>query len=123
VITRKAYGGAYCVMASKHIRTDANFAWPTAEIAVWAPKARWTLSTNGNWQKFPESEREKLRQEKITEFRDRFANPFVAAERATSTRSSNPPIPRPDYHFPACARKQTRHQPPKETWQHPAIVF
>jgi len=40
VITRKAYGGAYCVMASKHIRTDANFAWPTAEIAVMGPRAR-----------------------------------------------------------------------------------
>jgi propionyl-CoA carboxylase beta chain len=40
VITRKAYGGAYCVMSSKHIRTDANFAWPTAEIAVMGPRAR-----------------------------------------------------------------------------------
>ena len=40
VITRKAYGGAYCVMASKHIRTDVNFAWPSAEIAVMGPKAR-----------------------------------------------------------------------------------
>ena len=40
VITRKAYGGAYCVMASKHIRTDANFAWPSAEIAVMGPEGR-----------------------------------------------------------------------------------
>ena len=46
VITRKAYGGAYCVMSSKHIRTDANFAWPTAEIAVMGLKAQSTLSTN-----------------------------------------------------------------------------
>ena len=40
VITRKAYGGAYCVMASKHLRTDANFAYPTAEIAVMGPEGR-----------------------------------------------------------------------------------
>jgi propionyl-CoA carboxylase beta chain len=59
VITRKAYGGAYCVMGSKHIRTDVNLAWPSAEIAVM----------------------DAARTQKLREFRDRFANPFVAAER------------------------------------------
>ena len=81
VITRKAYGGAYCVMASKHIRTDANFAWPTAEIAVMGPESAVDIVYKRELAKAPESEREKLRQEKIAEFRDRFANPFVAAER------------------------------------------
>ena len=81
VITRKAYGGAYCVMASKHIRTDANFAWPTAEIAVMGPEGAVDIVYKRELAKAPESEREKLRQEKIAEFRDRFANPFVAAER------------------------------------------
>jgi len=81
VITRKAYGGAYCVMASKHIRTDANFAWPTAEIAVMGPQGAVDIVYKRELAKVPESEREKLRQEKIAEFRDRFANPFVAAER------------------------------------------
>jgi len=81
VITRKAYGGAYCVMASKHIRTDANFAWPTAEIAVMGPEGAVDIVYKRELAKVPESEREKLRQEKIAEFRDRFANPFVAAER------------------------------------------
>src|SRR2546426_7822723 len=81
VITRKAYGGAYCVMASKHIRTDANFAWPTAEIAVMGPEGAVNIVNKRELDKVPESEREKLRQEKIAEFRDRFANPFVAAER------------------------------------------
>jgi len=81
VITRKAYGGAYCVMASKHIRTDANFAWPTAEIAVMGPEGAVNIVNKRELDKVPESERETLRQEKIAEFRDRFANPFVAAER------------------------------------------
>jgi propionyl-CoA carboxylase beta chain len=90
VITRKAYGGAYCVMASKHIRTDVNYAWPTAEIAVMGPEGavdivyRRELERVGN-SHGPEAERsarrEQLRKEKIEEFRDRFANPYVAAER------------------------------------------
>src|SRR5882757_6706820 len=81
VITRKAYGGAYCVMASKHIRTDANFAWPTAEIAVMGPEGAVDIVYKRELAKVAESERAKLRQDKIAEFRDRFANPFVAAER------------------------------------------
>jgi propionyl-CoA carboxylase beta chain len=81
VITRKAYGGAYCVMSSKHLRTDANFAWPTAEIAVMGPEGAVNIVYKRELEKAPESSREALRQEKIAEFRDRFANPFVAAER------------------------------------------
>jgi propionyl-CoA carboxylase beta chain len=81
VITRKAYGGAYCVMSSKHIRTDANFAWPTAEIAVMGPEGAVNIVYKREFDKASESEREKLRQEKIAEFRARFANPYVAAER------------------------------------------
>jgi propionyl-CoA carboxylase beta chain len=81
VITRKAYGGAYCVMASKHLRTDANFAWPTAEIAVMGPESAVNIVYKREFDKAPESAREALRQEKIEEFRERFANPFVAAER------------------------------------------
>jgi propionyl-CoA carboxylase beta chain len=79
VITRKAYGGAYCVMASKHIRTDVNYAWPTAEIAVMGPEGAvdivYRRELDGS------SNREAVRQEKIDEFRDRFASPYVAAER------------------------------------------
>ncbi len=81
VITRKAYGGAYCVMASKHIRTDANFAWPSAEIAVMGPEGAVNIVYKRELDKAPEADRERLRQEKIAEFRDRFANPFVAAEK------------------------------------------
>ncbi len=81
VITRKAYGGAYCVMSSKHIRTDANFAWPMAEIAVMGPEGAVNIVYKRELDKASDAEREKLRQDKIAEFRDRFANPFIAAER------------------------------------------
>ena len=80
VITRKAYGGAYCVMASKHIRTDANFAWPSAEIAVMGPEGAVDIVYKRELSNAPATERDKLRMEKIAEFRSRFANPFVAAE-------------------------------------------
>jgi propionyl-CoA carboxylase beta chain len=81
VITRKAYGGAYCVMASKHIRTDANFAWPTAEIAVMGPEGAVDIVYKRELGNSPEASRADLRKEKIAEFRNRFANPFIAAER------------------------------------------
>jgi propionyl-CoA carboxylase beta chain len=79
VITRKAYGGAYCVMASKHIRTDVNYAWPTAEIAVMGPEGAVDIVYRRELENA--SNREELRLQKIDEFRDRFANPYVAAER------------------------------------------
>jgi propionyl-CoA carboxylase beta subunit len=81
VITRKAYGGAYCVMASKHIRTDANFAWPTAEIAVMGPEGAVDIVYKRELNSAQPQDRERLRKEKIAEFRQRLANPFVAAER------------------------------------------
>ncbi|MFZ0212602.1 MAG: acyl-CoA carboxylase subunit beta [Candidatus Acidiferrales bacterium] len=81
VITRKAYGGAYCVMSSKHIRTDINFAWPTAEIAVMGPEGAVNIVYRREIEQAPESDRARLRQEKVAEFRERFANPYVAAER------------------------------------------
>jgi propionyl-CoA carboxylase beta chain len=79
VITRKAYGGAYCVMASKHIRTDVNFAYPSAEIAVMGPEGAVNIVYRRELQKAADPE--KLRREKVEEFRGRFATPYVAAER------------------------------------------
>jgi len=79
VITRKAYGGAYCVMASKHIRTDVNYAWPTAEIAVMGPEGAVNIVYRRELEKSDNPEAD--RATKIEEFRDRFANPYVAAER------------------------------------------
>jgi propionyl-CoA carboxylase beta chain len=79
VITRKAYGGAYCVMASKHIRTDVNYAWPTAEIAVMGPEGAVDIVYKRELD--AAANREQVRREKIEEFRDRLANPYVAADR------------------------------------------
>src|ERR1700683_1616560 len=79
VITRKAYGGAYCVMASKHIRTDVNYAGPTAETAVMGPEG--VVDSVYKRELDRADNREAVRKTKIEEFRDRFANPYVAAER------------------------------------------
>jgi len=79
LITRKAYGGAYCVMASKHLRTDVNLAYPTAEIAVMGPEGAVNIVYRRDLQKAEDPE--KLRREKVDEFRERFANPYIAAER------------------------------------------
>ena len=79
VITRKAYGGAYCVMASKHIRTDVNYAWPSAEIAVMGPEGAVDIVYKRELD--GAENREAVRQQKIEEFRERLANPYVAADR------------------------------------------
>jgi len=79
VITRKAYGGAYCVMSSKHIRTDFNFAWPTAEIAVMGPEG----AVNVLYKRELEAaaDPQKARADRVAEFREKFANPYIAASR------------------------------------------
>jgi propionyl-CoA carboxylase beta chain len=79
VITRKAYGGAYVVMSSKHIRSDISFAWPTAEIAVMGPEGAVNIVSRKEIQaaEDPDARRREL----ITEYEERFANPYIAAER------------------------------------------
>ena len=79
VITRKAYGGAYCVMASKHIRTDVNLAWPTAEIAVMGAEGAVEILYRGELKNAADPE--KLKKQKVDEYRSKFANPYIAAER------------------------------------------
>ena len=79
VITRKAYGGAYCVMSSKHIRTDVNLAWPTAEIAVMGPEGAVNILYKRELE--AASDPEELRAQRVSEFREKLANPFVAAAR------------------------------------------
>jgi len=78
VITRKAYGGAYDVMASKHIRADVNYAYPTAEIAVMGPEGAVNIIFRAELQKAadPDAERARL----VAEYREKFANPYKAAE-------------------------------------------
>lgn len=79
VITRKAYGGAYCVMGSKHLRTDINFAWPSAEIAVMGSEGAVNILYRREIQIADDPEKARLA--KIEEYSDHFANPFNAAER------------------------------------------
>lgn len=80
VITRKAYGGAYCVMASKHIRTDVNLAYPTAEIAVMGPEGAVNILYRRELEAAGDGASE-LRARRVAEYRERFANPYQAAER------------------------------------------
>ena len=87
VITRKAYGGAYCVMGSKHLRTDLNLAWPTAEIAV--------MGAEGAVNILYRREEPALRQQRIDEYKDRFASPFAAAERGFIDDVIEPRLTRP----------------------------
>jgi len=79
VITRKAYGGAYCVMASKHIRTDFNYAWPTAELAVMGPEGAVNILYKRELDSAPDAVA--LRSDRVKEFREKFANPYIAAGR------------------------------------------
>ena len=79
VITRKAYGGAYDVMSSKHIRGDLNLAWPTAEIAVMGPKGAVEILFR---KEIAESkDQEAATEQKINEYREKFAHPYIAAGR------------------------------------------
>ena len=93
VITRKAYGGAYCVMASKHIRTDINYAYPSAEIAVMGAEGavgvlyRRDLGDTTD----PDTTRARL----VNEFNEKFANPYVAAERGFIDEVIEPALTRP----------------------------
>ena len=79
VITRKAYGGAYCVMSSKHIRTDVNYAWPTAEIAVMGAEGAVNILYKRELDAAADVALE--RAARITEYREKFANPYIAAQR------------------------------------------
>ena len=81
IVLRKAYGGAYCVMGSKHLRGDINYAWPTAEIAVMGAKGAIEVLMSKEIQEIEDAEkRSEFIAEKEQEYRDSFANPFVAAK-------------------------------------------
>jgi propionyl-CoA carboxylase beta chain len=79
VVTRKAYGGAYDVMSSKHMLADFNFAWPTAEVAVMGPEGAVNIIFRRDLEKSPTPE--ERRQKLISDYKARFANPYTAAER------------------------------------------
>jgi propionyl-CoA carboxylase beta chain len=113
VITRKAYGGAYCVMSSKHIRTDFNYAWPTAEIAVMGPEGAVNILYRRELEGAEDAA--SRRAEKTAEFRDTFANPYVTASRGFIDEVILPRTTRRKIisALDACAHKRDRNPPKK----------
>src|SRR4029079_6748599 len=93
VITRKAYGGAYCALGSKHIRTDINFAWPTAEIAVMG--AEGAVGILYRRELNDAQDKEGARRARIAELQDQVANPCLAAERGFVDEVIEPSQTRP----------------------------
>ena len=93
VITRKAYGGAYDVMCSKHVRADMNFAWPTAEIAVMGPDG----AVNIIFRKeiIESKDAKKTKDKMVSEYQDKFENPYIAAERGYIDEVIEPQETRP----------------------------
>jgi propionyl-CoA carboxylase beta chain len=113
VITRKAYGGAYCVMASKHIRADVNFAYPTAEIAVMGAEGAVGILYRREITGAASPEAEAKR--RSDEFREKFASPYVAAERGFIDEVIEPRMTRPKL-IRALEMLDTKrdHNPPKK---------
>ncbi len=95
VITRKAYGGAYCVMSSKHLRTDVNFAYPTAEIAVMGPEGAVNILYRRDLEEAG-ADSPRVRAEKVAEYREKFSNPYIAAERGFVDAIIEPRRTRPE---------------------------
>ena len=121
VITRKAYGGAYCVMASKHLRTDVNLAYPTAEIAVMGPAGAVQIVYRKELAAAADLEAETAR--RVEEFREKFANPYVAAERGFVDEVIPPRETRRKL-IRALAMLENKRDtnPPKKHGKHPALV-
>jgi propionyl-CoA carboxylase beta chain len=113
VITRKAYGGAYCVMSSKHIRTDVNLAWPTAEIAVMGAEG----AVNILYKRELDAAEDvaAARAAKVAEYREKFANPYIAAQRGFVDAVIRPSQTRPKL-IAALASLETKRDrnPPKK---------
>ena len=116
LITRKAYGGAYDVMSSKHLRGDLNFAWPSAEIAVMGPKGAVEIIFRADLGDAAAIEA------RTEEYREKFANPFVAASRGFIDDVIQPrdtrraALPRPRH-----AARQATDEPTQKARQHPAV--
>jgi propionyl-CoA carboxylase beta chain len=113
VITRKAYGGAYCVMNSKHIRGDYSMAFPTAEIAVMGPEGAVNIIHRAAMN--ASAEPEQTRQALVADYRDKFANPYNAAELGYIDEVIDPAQTRPRLIsvLESCRNKRDRNPPRK----------
>ena len=122
VITRKAYGGAYDVMSSKHVGADFNFAWPTAEVAVMGSDGAVNIVFRKELQaaEDPVARRAEL----VEEYRERFANPFTAAERGYVDDVIAPRRTRPDAdHRARGVPRQAGRDTQAQARQHPAVTM
>ena len=120
VILRKAYGGAYDVMASKHIRADVNFAFPTAEIAVMGPDGAVNIVRRNEIAQAADPE--KARAAFVADYREKFANPYKAAELGFIDEVIYPRTLRARLHRSLEMLKDKRDSnPPQEAHQHPAL--
>ena len=121
VITRKAYGGAYDVMSSKHIRADVNVAWPTAEVAVMGPDG--AVNIIFRHELAEAADPDARRAELIADYKERFANPYSAAERGYVDDVIEPrrtrPVPDPGARD---APRQARADAEAQARQHPAVT-
>ena len=116
LITRKAYGGAYDVMSSKHLRGDVNFAWPSAEIAVMGPKGAVEIIFRGDLGDAAAIEA------RTEEYREKFANPFVAASRGFIDDVIPPAATRRRLcRALAMLRGKRARKPLEKARQHPAV--
>jgi acetyl-CoA carboxylase carboxyltransferase component len=112
VITRKAYGGAYCVMCSKHIRADYNAAWPTAEVAVMGPEGAVNVIFRREIESSPDPANR--RAELVADYIERFANPYVTAERGYLDEVIEPASTRPSLiRALRLALRKERRRPPR----------
>ena len=120
VITRKAYGGAYDVMSSKHIRGDVSFAYPTAEIAVMGPEAAVNIVFRDELAKAADPAAARARY--LAEYREKFANPYAAAALGYVDEVIRPRETRARLcRAPRGARQQARHEPAQEAREHSAV--
>ncbi len=121
VITRKAYGGAYCVMASKHIRTDFNFAWPTAEIAVMGPEGAVNILYRRELDGAADAAARRAREDRRV---PRDVREPLRRGLARVRRRGDPAAPdaAQDHRGPRGLREQARHEPAEEARQHPAVA-
>jgi propionyl-CoA carboxylase beta chain len=112
VVLRKAYGGGYAVMGSKHLGADVNLAWPTAEIAVLGAEAAVTVLHRRTLRDCPPAERDALRRRLVDEYRRRFASPYAAAERGYVDQVIRPATTRLEVTGALRATRTKRRRPP-----------
>ena len=121
VITRKAYGGAYDVMSSKHIRADFNVAWPTAEVAVMGPEGAVNIVFRSELAEADDADAR--REELIADYKERFANPYAAAERGYVDDVIQPRRTRPGARLRARdGALEARAHAEAQARQHPALI-